>query len=132
MRIISSIILAILALSPLAAFAQVTTALPTFADCSIASLSGSSQTLGTAYTLGTNPNRKYLLICNNTSSASANVGVNLSGGTAALNGAGTITLSQGACLEFSTSPGGGLPLPPANGVRVIGTAAQPVMCLEGR
>jgi len=111
------------------AFAQTA---PTFADCSIASMSGSSQSLGTSFTLGSKAyNRKYLHICN-TGSAGNNVGVNLTGGTAALSGSGTETLVPGACLEFSAAPGSGLPLPPSNAINVIGTSSQPVLCEEGR
>lgn len=113
-------------------FAQTAGANPTFVDCSIPSLSGSSQTLGTTVTLGAHAyNRKYLHICN-TGSTGNNLGVNLSGGTAALSGTGTETLVPGACLEFSSNPGSGLPLPPANGVTVIGTSGQPALCEEGR
>lgn len=132
MRLFPALVLAILTLIPAASFAQVASALPTFADCSIASMSGSSQKLGTAFTLATNFNRKYLYICNNTSVAGDSVGVNLTGGTAALNGAGTVTLVQGACLEFSANPGSGLPQPPSGAVTVIGTSSQPVLCYEGR
>lgn len=114
------------------AYAQVAVADPTFADCSIASMSSSSQALGTAFTLASRQfNRKYLYICN-TGAAGDNVGVNLAGGTAALGGTGTLTLVPGACLEYSAAPGSGLPLPPTNNINVIGTSSQPVLCLEGR
>lgn len=92
-------------------------ALPTFKDCSVASLSGSSQTLSAA-----NPQRKYLLVCN---TGSSNAGVNFSGGTAAIAGAGTMTLVPGSCKEYAYTP-------PANAITAIGTAAQPVACYEGR
>lgn len=105
---------------------------PTFADCSIASLSGSSQALGTLFALGKQAyNRKYLLICNEGVTGD-NLGVNLVGTTAALNGTGTITLVPGACLEYSSAPGSASPLPPSNSVNVIGTSGQPVLCYEGR
>lgn len=128
MRLISLVLLSLLMLLPEAAMAQTA---PTFADCSIASLSGSSQSLGTAFTLGSRAyNRKYLLICN-TGSAGNNVGVNLAGGTAALAGAGTLTLVPGSCKEFS-SQNNNLPAVPSNNINVIGTSGQPVLCLEGR
>lgn len=105
------------------AFAQTA---PTFRDCSIASMSGSSQALLTV----TNFNRKYLILCN-TGATGDNVGVNLAGGTAALAGAGTMTLVPGSCKEFSTGSSY-LPNPPANAINVIGTSTQPVLCIEGR
>lgn len=130
MRLIISLFLCgLVILSGSEASAQSTAANPTFADCSIASLSGSSQTLGTAFTLGTHAyNRKYLLICN---TGTSNVGVNLTGGTAALSGAGTMTLVPGSCKEYASGTTQ-LPNPPANGVAVIGTSSQPVLCIEGR
>ena len=133
MRKYLAALLAFLTLSPFSAFAQVAGADPTFADCSIASMSGSSQSLGTAFTLASKQfNRKYLYICNTTTVAGDNVGVNLAGGTAALQGAGTQTLVPGACMEFSSAAGSGLPLPPSNAINVIGTSTQPVLCYEGR
>jgi hypothetical protein len=130
MRLISSLILAFLMILPGSAFAVQA---PTFADCSIASMSGSSQSLGTAFTLGSKAyNRQYLLICNTSTVTADTLGVNLSGGTAALQGAGTSTVYPGACLEFSAAPGSGLPLPPSNAINVIGTSTQPVLCVEGR
>jgi hypothetical protein len=100
-------------------FAQ---ALPTFRDCSIASLSGSSTSM-----LVANPSRKYLFVMN---TGTSNVGVNLAGGTAAIAGAGTVTLVPGASLELPKS--GSTNLMPTGIVTVIGTAAQPVVCYEGR
>lgn len=127
MRLLASMFLSIAMLLPAMAFAQ---AVPTFADCSIASLSGSSQSLGTAFALGSKAyNRKYLLICNN--GTTNNVGVNFAGGTAAIAGAGTLTLVPGSCKEFSAQPNL-LPQPPSNAVNVIGTSGQPVLCYEGR
>lgn len=94
-------------------------------------MSGSSQSLGTAYTLGSKVyTRRYLLICN-TGATGDNVGVNYAGGTAAIGGAGTLTLVPGSCKEFS-SAAGTLPFPPSNNINVIGTSSQPVLCLEGR
>lgn len=127
MRLILALLLAFSTFLPAASFAD---ANMTLADCSIASMSGSSQFLGTAYTLSArNLGRKYLMICNN--GTTNNVGVNLTGGTAALAGAGTITLVPGSCLEYPKA-GSGFGLVPSNAVTVIGTAAQPVLCLEGR
>lgn len=129
MRLLSSILAAFLILSPVSAFAQ---AAPTYADCSIASMSGSSQALGTAFALGSRVySRKYLLVCNN-SVAGDNLGVNFAGGTANLTGAGTVVLVPGSCKEFSAAAGGSLPIPPSNNVNVIGTSGQPVLCYEGR
>lgn len=128
MRLILSLILSAFLL-PNAAFAAQNV---TLADCSIASMSGSSQALGTAFALGSkNYTRKYLLICN-TGAAGDNVGVNLSGGTAALAGTGTLTLVPGACLEYPKSGETEFSLVPSNNVNVIGTSSQPVLCYEGR
>lgn len=104
-------------------------ALPTLNDCSIASLSGSSQ----AVLAGQSQNRKYLFIQNTSTVVSPpdNVGINLAGGTAAIGGAGTLVLAPGAWKEFSTY-GGDLPAPPVNVINVIGTSGQPVVCLEGK
>lgn len=130
MRILSSLMFAFLTILSLPAFADTS---PTLADCSIASLSGSSQALGTAYALGSKVyNRKYLYICNMSAVNGDTVGVNLAGGTAALQGAGTVTLNPGACLEYSGFSGSGLPLPPSNNINVIGTSGQPVLCYEGK
>lgn len=85
-------------------------------DKSIASLSGSSQPL-----LPANPDRRYLLIQN---TGSANVGVNLAGGTAALGGLGTITLAPNGSYEPDSN------FIPTNAVTVIGTTGQPVFCVE--
>ena len=133
MRKILALIFAAVLLSPLAVQAQVASANPTFADCSIPSLSGSSQSLGTTFTLGSKAfNRKYLIICNTSTVTADTVGVNMAGGTAALGGTGTLTLYPGACIEYSAAPGSGLALPPSNAINVIGTSTQPVLCLEGR
>lgn len=127
MRFLSSFILSILSLFIASeSFAQ---ALPSLRDCSIASLSGSSQTLLSAASY----NRKYLLVCNFGTSNS--VGINFSGGTAAIAGAGTYTLPDtggpaAQCKEFSINSN--LPVPPANVITVIGTSTQPVQCWEGR
>lgn len=97
-------------------------ALPTFVSCGIASLSGASQTLTAA-----NFQRKYLLVCN---TGNQNLGVSFVGGTAAIGGAGTLTLTAGSCKEYALNSA--LASPPSNAVTAIGTAAQSVACLEGR
>ena len=86
-----------------------------FRDASIISLSGSSQTA-----LAKNGNRQFLLIEN---SGNANVGVNLTGGTAASGGTGTITLAAGVSLLLDH-------VVPQNAITVIGTAAQPLCVIE--
>lgn len=106
---------------PDASFAQ--TALPSIRDCSIASLSGSSQTLLSAG----NFQRKYVLVCN---TGNATIGLNYAGGTAVIAGASQ-NLVAGACKEFSAAPGVD-PLPPAGIITVIGTSGQPVACFEGK
>lgn len=88
-----------------------------FNDKSIASMSGTSQAL-----LPVNPFRRYLLIQN---TGNANVGVNIAGGTAVLGGTGTITLVPNGSYE----PDSGVM--PCNAMTVIGTAGQPVVCIEG-
>ncbi len=85
-------------------------------DLSIASLTGASQAL-----LGLNGNRQFLLIQN---IGSANIGVNLTGGAAAIGSAGTITLAPGGSLIFALWV-------PQGAVAVIGTAAQAVTAIEG-
>jgi hypothetical protein len=121
MRFRSLALLALLAL-PASAHAQ---ALRSFNDCSIASMSGSSQQL-----VATNPQRAYLLVCN-TGASGDNIGVNFAGGTAAIAGAGTITLVPGSCKEYAAGSSY-LPNPPSGVVNVIGTSSQPVACYEGR
>lgn len=103
-------------------------ALRGFNDCSIASLSGSSQQI-----LAANPNRSYLLLCNTAAANSA--GVNFAGGTAAIGGAGTYTLIANnvagtSCKEFAIDSY--LPPPPAGAINVIGTSSQTLLCYEGR
>lgn len=85
----------------------------TFYDASIAALSGNSQ-----QALPANSARRYLLIQNN--SAANTLGVNLSGGVAALGSAGTITLYPGGTIERAVGA------VPTNEINVIGTAGQPV------
>jgi hypothetical protein len=87
-----------------------------FSDASIASLSGSSQTL-----LSGDTSRSYVLIQN---TGNANIGLNLTGGTAAILGLGTMTLATGAIWIADT-------VVPINTIKVIGTAGQPVLCVVG-
>lgn len=87
-------------------------------DCSIASLSGSSQTL-----VAKNPQRKYLLIFN---SGANTAYVNLSGGTAATSGISSVPLSVGSSFVISGAQ------VDTTAATVIGTAAQPLTCYEGR
>lgn len=98
------------------AFAQ---AVPySLADCSISSLSGSSQTI-----IAANPQRKYLMIFN---SGANTAYVNLSGGTAATSGASSIVLGVGSSIVISGNQ------IDTSAAKVIGTAAQPLTCYEGR
>lgn len=87
-----------------------------YSDRSIANLSGSSQTL-----MAANANREVLIIQN---IAANSMGVNLSGGTAAIGTAGTITLPAGASLTFDNSP-------PVGAITIIGTANDDVTAFEG-
>lgn len=113
-RILLALVLSFLAFSP--AHAQ----LVPFgaANCSIASLSGASQSL-----LAANPLRRYLLIQDNGTAA---VGVNIVGTTAVIGGAATITLQPGTSIEYAG------PAMPTSAVTAIGTSSQPITCIEGR
>lgn len=91
----------------------------TLNDCSVASLTGSSQSM-----LSANGQRQFLLIVNNSTTNTAYV--NLAGGTAAANGTGTISLGVNASY-LATRPN-----VPTNKITVIGTSGQPVACFEGR
>lgn len=97
----------------------VTTAIPsgTYTDKTITSMSGSSQTL-----IASNAARKSIVIQN---TGNANIGVSLSGGTAVIGGAATITLTPGT----SYTTGGDFV--PTNAITVIGTAGQAVAAFEG-
>ena len=86
-----------------------------FRDASITSLTGSSQ-----QALAKNGNRQFLLIEN---TGSASIGVNLTGGTAAIGGAGTLTIVAGGSIMLDH-------VVPQNAITVIGTAAQPVAIIE--
>ncbi len=74
------------------------------AAAGLANASNCSQTVSTASTLvpfptsGSGPNvpKVFVQICN--AHASNNLGVNITGGTAAINGAGTLTLFPGGCF----------------------------------
>lgn len=85
-------------------------------DRTITSLSGSSQTL-----MAANPLRNRIIIKN----GGAACAINLSGGTAAIGGAGCITLQP---FEAFTLSGRDCP---QTTVTVIGTAANYVNALEG-
>lgn len=95
-----------------------TPSLYSLADCSISSLSGSSQSL-----IAANPQRKYLMVFN---SGANNAYVNLAGGTAATSGASSVVLGVGSSVVISGTSIS------RSAVTVIGTAAQPVTCYEGR
>lgn len=123
---LANLFLSLVAMAAILGFTDAATAqaLPGFTDCSIASLSGTSTQIVAA-----NPQRKYLELCNN--GATNNVGVNFAGGTAAIAGAGTITLVPGSCKEYGALDSY-LPWPPTGAVTVIGTSAQPIACYEGK
>lgn len=88
-----------------------------YTDRSIASLSGASENL-----MAANANRRSLTI-NNINAANP-IAVNLTGGAAALNTAGSITLLAGASLVFDQ-------FPPSGAITVIGTALDGVTAYEG-
>lgn len=90
----------------------------TLADCSIASLSGSTQSL-----VAKNTQRKYLLIFNSGANPAY---VNLTGGVAATSGVSSIPLSAGSSLLING------PTLDTSAASVIGTASQPITCYEGR
>lgn len=118
-----NLFLSLVSLLAFASFASVAyadgTQLPyNVVDCSIGSLSGSSQAL-----VAKNPQRKYLMIFN----SGANIAyVNLAGGTAATSGISSLPLATGSSVVIS---GGYVD---TTAVTVIGTSAQPVTCYEGR
>lgn len=87
-------------------------------DCSISSLTGSSQSL-----VAKNPQRKYLMIFN----SGANIAyVNLAGGTAATSGISSLSVAVGGTVLVNGA------YIDTTAVTVIGTASQPVTCYEGR
>lgn len=83
-----------------------------------AQMTGCSQTVGTAAAAlpfsGTARPSRYLEICN--AHATNTLGINTTGGTAAIGAAGTLTLGPGACKTWNTV------LPTA--ISVIGSAAS--------
>ena len=87
-----------------------------YTDRSIANLSGSSETL-----MAANTARRILIVVNESATA---IAVNLTGGTAALNTAGSVTLSPGGNLVIDTYP-------PTSLIKVIGTANADVTAYEG-
>ncbi|MDE2472923.1 MAG: hypothetical protein KGL35_30480 [Bradyrhizobium sp.] len=91
-----------------------------FRDVSISSLSGSSQTAVAASPAGSP--RTFLMIEN---VGSANIGVNLAGGTAAIGGTGTATIVPNGSIILDRAV-------PRNAVTVVGTAGQPVMIIEAQ
>jgi len=85
-------------------------------DHSISSLSGSSQSL-----FAGDMTRHLVLIVN---IGNANIGVNLTGGTAAIGSGGTATIvPNGSILLDIFAPG--------NAITVIGTSGQPVAAWSG-
>jgi hypothetical protein len=84
----------------------------TLVDYSISSLTGSSQSL-----VSKDSTRSFILVHN---PGSANIGVNPTGGTAAIGSAGTITLVPNGTMTFNID---GIP---ANAMTVIGTSGNPV------
>ncbi len=88
----------------------------TYTDKTITSATGSSQTLAAA-----NASRRCLIIKNGASPT----GVNLLGGTAAIGGAGTITLQAYESLYLSGAEC------PTGAITVISTAAAYISAYEG-
>src|ERR1700743_809885 len=109
-------LVSLLALSCFATVAQAQTFPYSLADCSIASLSGSSQAL-----VAKNPQRKYLFIFN---SGANTAYVNLAGGTGARRGASSFPLSVGSSLVING------PTIDTSAATVIGTSTQPITCYE--
>lgn len=87
-------------------------------DCSVSSLSGSSQAL-----VAKNPQRKYLMIFD---SGANPVYVNLAGGTASSSGVSSIPVAVGGSVVISGD------YIDTTAATVIGTSGQPVTCFEGR
>lgn len=86
-----------------------------FRDLSIAALTGTDQVA-----IALNGNRQFLLIEN---TGNANIGVNLTGLTAAIAGTGTVTIVPGGSILLDH-------VVPQNAIHVIGTAGQPVCVVE--
>lgn len=83
-------------------------------DNSIASLSGASQQL-----VPMNMDRSFIHIFNN---GLYNIGVNMTGGVAAIGSVGTDTVVPNGSITYSIGS------VPGNAVNVIGTSGQPVVC----
>lgn len=94
-------------------------------DCSITSLTGSTS----QQILAANPQRKYLQIFN--PAASDKIYVNFAGGTAGttVTSTGTVSIAAGANVTFL---GNGTQPMIINAITVNGTAADAVICYEGR
>lgn len=88
----------------------------TYTDKTITSATGSSQTLAAA-----NASRKSILIKNGASAT----GVNILGGTAAIGGAGTLTLQAYESLYLSGADC------PVGAITVISTAGAYIFAVEG-
>lgn len=87
-----------------------------YTDRSIANLAGTSETL-----MASNTSRRILIVTNEGATALA---VNLTGGTAALNTAGSVTIQSGGNLVLDTYP-------PTSAITIIGTLNADVSAYEG-
>lgn len=87
-----------------------------YTDQSITNLTGASEELMPA-----NANRRFLLISNEGATA---IAVNMIGGAAALNTAGSITIAAGGSITLDTYP-------PTGAINIIGTAGADVTAYEG-
>lgn len=87
-----------------------------YTNRSIANLSGASETL-----MAANANRRILIVSNEGATA---IAVNLTGGTAALNTAGNVTLASGGSITLDNYP-------PTSAITIIGTANADVTAYEG-
>jgi hypothetical protein len=87
-----------------------------YTDRSNAALSGASQQL-----MAANANRKILIVDN---VGATSIALNLTGGAAALNTAGSITILTGGSLIIDSYPPSGI-------INIIGTAAAAVTAYEG-
>lgn len=88
----------------------------TYTDRSLASLTGSSQTL-----MASNANRRILLIYNIGATA---VAINLTGGTASMTVGGSVVLVAGGTIILNSYP-------PTSAITIIGTLAASVTAYEG-
>ncbi len=87
-----------------------------YTNRSIANLTGASEPL-----MAANPDRRILIVSNE---GATPVAVNLSGGAAALNTAGNITLTAGGSITLDNSP-------PIGAITIIGTLNADVTAYEG-